>query len=57
MPLTAVARGIAYFSGTHIHLVGGAHLASGDELAFKDRVYVLKEKPGTAGGSRVSQVL
>ncbi len=49
---TAVARGIAYFSGTHIHLVGGAHLASGEELAFKDRIYVLKEKPGTAGGSR-----
>ncbi|HXF49652.1 MAG TPA: tetratricopeptide repeat protein [Verrucomicrobiae bacterium] len=50
--LTAVARGIAYFSGTHIHLVGGAHLASGEELVFKDRVYVLKEKPGSAGGGR-----
>ncbi|MGE5692712.1 MAG: hypothetical protein ACM3YF_02920, partial [Candidatus Zixiibacteriota bacterium] len=49
---TAVARGIAYFSGTHIHLVGGAHMASGEELVFKDRIYVLKEKPGTAGGSR-----
>ncbi|MGH8003443.1 MAG: carboxypeptidase-like regulatory domain-containing protein, partial [Limisphaerales bacterium] len=49
---TAVARGIAYFSGTHIHLVGGAHMASGEELIFKDRIYVLKEKPGTAGGSR-----
>ncbi|MCI0595983.1 MAG: hypothetical protein L0Z48_05515, partial [candidate division Zixibacteria bacterium] len=49
---TSVARGIAYFSGTHIHLVGGAHMASGEELVFKDRIYVLKEKPGTSGGSR-----
>lgn len=49
---TAVARGIAYYSGTHIHLVGGAHLASGEELVFKDRIYVLKEKPGTAGGGK-----
>ncbi len=44
LPPTAVSRGIAYFSGSHIHLVGGAHLASGEELVFKDHIYVLKEK-------------
>ncbi|MCI0330822.1 MAG: tetratricopeptide repeat protein [candidate division Zixibacteria bacterium] len=54
---TSVARGIAYFSGTHIHLVGGAHLASGEELTFKDRIYVLREKPGSAGGGRWVYVL
>jgi len=52
LPPTSVARGIAYYSGTHIHLVGGAHLASGEELVFKDRIYILKEKPGSMGGSR-----
>lgn len=52
LPPTSVARGIAYYSGTHIHLVGGAHLASGEELVFKDRIYVLKEKPGSDPGNR-----
>lgn len=56
LPPTSVARGIAYFSGTHIHLVGGAHMASGEELVFKDRIYVLKEKPGSVGGSRWAYV-
>ncbi len=52
LPATSVARGIAHFSGTHIHLVGGAHLAPGEELIFKDRIYTLREKPGSGGGSR-----
>ncbi len=51
LPHTAVSRGIAYFSGTRIHLVGGAHLVSGDEMVFKDRIYVLKEKPGGEGSN------
>lgn len=39
-----ISRGIAYFKGSDVHLTGGVKLRAGDELSYRDRIFLLKAK-------------